>query len=88
MACAGVDGEGDVAARFLEILSNTQKTSAEIFQEIPDSHSTHEYKIKAKDIREAAELVAKFTKNANKKIPKTYFSAFFFIDDKITTDTS
>lgn len=53
-----------VAARFLEILSNTDKTSAEVFQRIPDSYSTQEYKIKAKNIRDAAELVATFTKNA------------------------
>ncbi|MEH6457975.1 MAG: phosphomannomutase/phosphoglucomutase [Cocleimonas sp.] len=54
-----------VAARFLEILSNTDKTCDEVFQEIPDSFSTHEYKIKAKDIRAASELVANFIKNAD-----------------------
>lgn len=54
-----------VAARFLEILSNTDKTSAEVFNLIPDSFSTHEYKIKVKNIREAADLVADFTKHAN-----------------------
>ncbi len=54
-----------VAARFLEILSNKSQSSADIFKVIPDSFSTKEYKIKAKDIREAAKLVADFTKHAN-----------------------
>jgi len=54
-----------VAARFLEILSNTEKTSYEVFQEIPDSFSTYEYKIKAKDIRDAADLVSKFIVKAD-----------------------
>ena len=54
-----------VAARFLEILSNTDQSSAEVFKKIPDSFSTKEYKIKTKDIREAAKLVAEFTKNAH-----------------------
>ncbi|MGK0271848.1 MAG: phosphomannomutase/phosphoglucomutase [Cocleimonas sp.] len=54
-----------VAARFLEILSNTDKTCADVFRHIPDSFSTYEYKIKAKDIHDAAELVAKFIKNAD-----------------------
>lgn len=54
-----------VAARFLEILSNTEKTCYEIFQEIPDSFSTHEYKIKSDNIREANRLVAKFISNAD-----------------------
>ncbi len=54
-----------VAARFLEILSNTEETCHQVFQKIPDSYSTHEYKIKAKDIRAAASLVADFIKNAD-----------------------
>ena len=53
-----------VAARFLEILSNTEQTCNEVFQDIPDSYSTREYKIKAKNIHDAADLVAKFIKNA------------------------
>lgn len=53
-----------VAARFLEILSESEKTCYEIFQEIPDSYSTHEYKIKAKNTYQAAKLVAEFIKNA------------------------
>lgn len=54
-----------VAARFLEILSNTDKSCCEIFKEIPDSFSTYEYKIKAEDIRAAADLVARFIKKAD-----------------------
>ena len=53
-----------VAARFLEILSNTDQSSAEVFEQIPNSYSTHEYKIKAKNIRDAAKLVADFLKHA------------------------
>jgi len=54
-----------VAARFLEILSNTEKTCSEVFQEIPNSFATYEYKIKAKDVRDAADLVSNFIKNAD-----------------------
>ena len=54
-----------VAARFLEILSNTDKTSSEVFKDIPDSFSTHEYQIKAKNTHEAAEIVRKFIQNAS-----------------------
>ncbi len=54
-----------VAARFLEILSNTEKTCCEVFQEIPNSFSTYEYKINAKDIRDAADLVSNFIRNAD-----------------------
>lgn len=54
-----------VAARFLEILSKTDKSCCEIFQEIPNSFSTHEYKIKSDNIREANMLVAKFISNAD-----------------------
>ena len=54
-----------VAARFLEILANTDQTSSEIFQQIPDSFSTHEYQIKEKNIHEAAAVVESFIKNAN-----------------------
>ena len=54
-----------VAARFLETLSNTDKRANEVFQEIPDSFSTHEYKIKAENIHTAATIVADFIKNAD-----------------------
>lgn len=54
-----------VAARFLEILSTSEKSCYEIFQDIPDSYSTHEYKIKADNIREAGEIVADFIQNAS-----------------------
>lgn len=54
-----------VAARFLEILSSSEKSCCEIFNEIPDSFSTHEYKIKANNIHAAADLVAKFIKHAD-----------------------
>ncbi|MCL4115001.1 UNVERIFIED_CONTAM: hypothetical protein GTU68_036115 [Idotea baltica] len=53
-----------VAARFLEILSNTAKSCSEVFQNIPDSFSTHEFQIKAKNIRESAKIVKKFIQNA------------------------
>jgi len=56
-----------VAARFLEILSESTKTCSEIFQAIPDSFSTEEYKIKAENIHKAAELVADFIQNAEFK---------------------
>lgn len=54
-----------VAARFLELLSQTESSSAEIFNDIPDSYSTHEYKIKTKSAKKAGKLVAKFIKHAN-----------------------
>jgi len=54
-----------VAARFLEILSNSDETCEEIFKKIPDSFSTYEYKITTDNIHEADALVAKFIKNAN-----------------------
>jgi len=54
-----------VAARFLEILSQTDKSCDEVFHEIPNSQSTHEYKIKTKDIREAAKLVSNFIDHSN-----------------------
>lgn len=54
-----------VAARFLEILSKSEKTCCDIFKEIPDSFSTHEYKIKSENIRVANDLVAKFISKAD-----------------------
>ena len=53
-----------VAARFLEILSQKNQSCEEIFKKIPDSCSTHEYKIKAENIHEANKLVSNFIKNA------------------------
>jgi len=53
-----------VATRFLEILSNTDETCAEVFKKIPDSFSTYEFKIKADNIHDANALVAKFIKHA------------------------
>ena len=54
-----------VAARLLEILSKSDKTSCELFKDIPDSFSTHEYKIKSENIHQAKALVAKFIANAD-----------------------
>ncbi|MCL4156111.1 UNVERIFIED_CONTAM: hypothetical protein GTU68_012052 [Idotea baltica] len=54
-----------VAARFLEILSNTDTSCSDIFQNIPNSFSTHEYQIKAKNIRESAEIVRNFIQHAS-----------------------
>jgi len=56
-----------VAARFLEILSKRSKTSADIFKDIPNSYSTHEYKIKTKNIQEASALVTTFINQARFK---------------------
>lgn len=53
------------AARFLEILSKTEKTCEEVFQKIPDSFSSYEYKIKTTDSHEATSLVSKFIKHSN-----------------------
>ncbi len=54
-----------VAARLLEILSNSQLSSSEIFQQIPDSFSTPEYKIHMESVAQAEELVDQFIRLAD-----------------------
>ena len=54
-----------VAARLLEIISNTTETSSEIFNKIPDSISTPEYKLYVDSSDEASKLVDIFIKNAD-----------------------
>ncbi len=53
-----------VAARLLEILSDTSKTSSEVFNEIPDSYSTPEYKLHVNESEEATNIVEKFIRHA------------------------
>jgi len=53
-----------VAARLLEILSNTSQSSAEVFNEIPDSISTPEYKLHMDSHEEANDWVEQFIKQA------------------------
>jgi len=54
-----------VAARLLELLSNTTESSSELFDRIPDSVSTHEYKLKVGHHEEANDLVEAFIHNAD-----------------------
>ncbi|MCF6191457.1 MAG: phosphomannomutase/phosphoglucomutase [Cocleimonas sp.] len=54
-----------VAARLLEILSNTSQSSAAIFNKIPDSISTPEYKFHMNSHEEANDLVEEFIKQAS-----------------------
>lgn len=54
-----------VAARLLEILSNTTKSAAEVFQKIPNGYSTKEYKLRFTSHAEARELIKQFIKNAS-----------------------
>lgn len=54
-----------VAARLLEILSNTKESSAEVFKKIPDSFSTAEYKLHVENTDSANKLLDKFIQNAN-----------------------
>ncbi len=54
-----------VAARLLEILSRTSQSSAEVFNEIPDSISTPEYKLHMNSHEEANYLVEQFIKQSN-----------------------
>ncbi|MEE9310713.1 MAG: phosphomannomutase/phosphoglucomutase [Cocleimonas sp.] len=54
-----------VAARLLEILSNTPQSSSEVFDQIPDSVSTPEYKLHMDSHDDANDLVESFIKNAD-----------------------
>lgn len=54
-----------VAARLLELLSNTEQSSSEIFDQIPDSFSTPEFKLHLEHIDKAKYLVEQFIKHAN-----------------------
>ena len=54
-----------VAARLLEILSKLDQSTSEIFEEIPDSFSTAEYKFKVDDHQTANLLVEKFIQQAD-----------------------
>ena len=54
-----------VAARLLEILSNTSQSSAEVFNGISDSISTPEFKLHMDSHEEANDLVEQFIKQAN-----------------------
>ncbi len=54
-----------VAARFLEILSNTTKSTSEVFQKIPNGFSTEEYKLRLTSHTEAKELLKQFIENAS-----------------------
>ncbi len=54
-----------VAARLLEILSKSKLSSSEIFQNIPDSYSTPEYKMHMESVSQAEELVDQFIRRAD-----------------------
>lgn len=54
-----------VAARLLELLSDTASSTSEVFNQIPDSYSTPEYKLSFKHSAEANHLLAQFIKQAN-----------------------
>ncbi len=54
-----------VAARLLEILSQSQQSSSEVFNQIPDSVSTPEYKLYVETADEATDMVEDFIKNAD-----------------------
>ena len=54
-----------VAARLLEILSSTSKSSSEVFNKIPDSISTPEYKLHIDSQIEANDLIEVFINNAD-----------------------
>ncbi len=54
-----------VAARLLEILSQSHQSSAEIFNQIPDSFSTPEYKLYLNHADEAQAIVETFIQNAD-----------------------
>ncbi|GAA0410016.1 phosphomannomutase/phosphoglucomutase [Cocleimonas flava] len=54
-----------VAARLLEILSNTTQSSAEVFAEIPNQFATEEYKLKFSNCAESNALIKKFIQHAS-----------------------
>jgi phosphomannomutase/phosphoglucomutase len=54
-----------VAARLLEILSSTPQSSSEVFNNIPDSISTPEYKLHTDNHNDSNKLVEDFIKNAD-----------------------
>ena len=54
-----------VAARLLEILSNTSQSCSDVFDNIPDSISTPEYKLHMDSHEEANDLVEEFIKQSN-----------------------
>jgi phosphomannomutase/phosphoglucomutase len=54
-----------VAARLLEVLSKTRQSSSDVFKQIPDSHSTSEYKLKVENHTKANDLVEQFIRLAN-----------------------
>lgn len=54
-----------VAARLLEIISFSQKSTSELFDEIPDSYSTPEFKLHLDTHTQVNELVEQFIKHAD-----------------------
>ena len=54
-----------VAARLLELCSQTKETVSEIFSQIPDSFSTPEYKLHFNHSEQAKELVEQFIQQAD-----------------------
>jgi len=54
-----------IAARLLELLSDTTLSTSDVFNQIPDSHSTPEYKLSFKHTAEAKLLLTQFIKHAD-----------------------